>query len=105
MTKAEILTILKSDLDIASTVTTKDSFLDSLIDLSISAITREGIIFSNPYTADEGMLIEMFAAFLFRRRKDAGTSSKMHDAGFAMPRSLRYQLNNLLLSQKAKIDE
>ena len=101
MTKADILTILKSDLDIAITSTSKDTYLENLIDLSISAITREGITLSDPYTAEEGTLVEMYAAFLFRRRKDAGTSSRIHDSGFTMPRSLRYQLNNLLLSQKA----
>lgn len=96
MTKADILTILKSDLDIAITSTSKDTYLDNLIDLSISAITREGITLSDPYTAEEGTLIEMYAAFLFRRRKDASAT---------MPHSLRYQLNNLLLSQKAAPNE
>lgn len=96
MTKADILTILKSDLDIASTSTSKDALLNNLIDLSISAITREGITLSDPYTTEDGTLIEMYAAFLFRRRKDASAT---------MPHSLRYQLNNLLLSQKAAPNE
>ena len=96
MTKADILTILKSDLDIASASTSKDTLLNNLIDLSISAITREGITLSDPYTTEEGTLVEMYAAFLFRRRKDARAT---------MPHSLRYQLNNLLLSQKAAPNE
>lgn len=96
MTKADILTILKSDLDIASTSTSKDALLNNLIDLSISAITREGITLSDPYTTEDGTLVEMYAAFLFRRRKDPTAT---------MPHSLRYQLNNLLLSQKAAPNE
>ena len=92
MTKAEILTILKSDLDIATASTSMDALLNNLIDLSTAAITREGITLSDPLTTEEGMLVEMYAAFLFRRRKDASAT---------MPRSLRTQLNNMLIAQKA----
>lgn len=96
MTKADILTILKSDLDIAQTSTSKDGLFNNLIDLAQAAIIREGITFSDPLTTEEGMLVEMYAAFLFRRRRDATAT---------MPHSLRYQLNNMLLSQKGRIDE
>lgn len=95
MTKADILAILKSDLDIASASTSKDDYLNNLIDLSQAAITREGITLSSPLTTEEGMLIEMYSAFLFRRRKDASAT---------MPRNLRTQLNNMLLSQKAALN-
>lgn len=94
MVKADILTILKSDLDIASTSTSKDTLLNNLIDLSQAAITREGITLSDPLTIEEGTLIEMYAAFLYRRRRDPEAS---------MPHSLRYMLNNMLLSQKARL--
>ena len=67
MTNAEILTILKSDLDIAATSTTKDALLNNLITLSISAITREGITLTDPMTVEEGTLVEMYAAFLYRK--------------------------------------
>lgn len=96
MVKADILTILKSDLDIASTSTSKDAQLNNLIDFSVSALTRQGITFSNPYTTEEGTLIEMMAAFLYRRRKDADAKE---------PDNFRFLRNNILLSQKAATDE
>ena len=91
MTKADILTILKSDLDIAQTSTTKDALLNNLIDVSQAAISKEGITLTDPLTTEEGTLIEMYAAFLYRKRKETTQT---------MPRSLRYMLNNMLLSQK-----
>ena len=94
MTNAEILTILKSDLDIAATSTTKDALLNNLITLSISAITREGITLTDPMTVEEGTLVEMYAAFLYRKRKESTQT---------MPNSLRFMLNNMLLQQKARI--
>ena len=95
MTKSDILTILKIDLDIASSVTSRDGYLNNLIELSQSAIIREGIQFADPLSTEEGTLIEMYAAYLYRKRKEEDV---------AMPRSLRYQLNNMLLSQKAKAE-
>lgn len=94
MTKADILTILKSDLDIAQTSTTKDALLNNLIDVSQAAISKEGITLTDPLTTEEGTLIEMYAAFLYRKRKETTQT---------MPRSLRYMLNNLLLSQKGRV--
>lgn len=94
MTTAEILTILKSDLDIAQTSTTKDALLNNLITLSQAAITKEGITLTSPLTVEEGTLVEMYAAFLYRKRKEATQT---------MPHSLRYMLNNMLLSQKGRV--
>lgn len=102
MTKAEVLTILKSDLDIATTSTSKDALLNNLIDLSLAAITREGITLTDPLTIEEGMLIERYSAFLYRSRKLTETVA---NGSVVMPRSLRYQLNNMLLQQKAAKDE
>ena len=102
MTKAEVLTILKSDLDIATTSTSKDALLNNLIDLSQAAITREGITLTDPLTIEEGTLIERYAAFLYRSRKLTETVA---NGSVVMPRSLRYQLNNMLLQQKAAINE
>ena len=96
MTKADILAILKSDLDIAGATTSKDPLLGNLIDTSQAAISREGISLSDPLTTEEGTLVEMYAAFLYRRRKDPTAT---------MPHSLRYLLNNMLVAQKAAPDE
>lgn len=112
MDKNEIRTILKIDLQISASA--YDTYLLNLIDLAIAAIKREGINLSYDDTAnasrgdasdriqdtgdgqalnsEDSMLIEMYAAFLFRKRREAEVS---------MPRALRWQLNNRLLSQKA----
>ena len=71
-----------------------DDYLKTLLDLSRAAIIREGIVIPEK---DEGIEIGMaavhYAAFLYRKR--AGTDT-------LMPRYLRYELNNILFSQKAK---
>ena len=40
---------------------------------------------------DDAVLVEMYAAYLYRRRREENA---------AMPRMLRYALNNRLLSEK-----
>lgn len=92
MTNDEILIVLKTDLEIA--VTSRDDLLNKLIDLSKAAIEREGITIQN--NTEDGMLVERYAAFLFRKRREDTV---------AMPRSLRFQLNNRLLSEKARANE
>lgn len=89
MTNNDILSVLKTDLEIA--VSTRDDLLNNLIDLSKAAIEREGIHIED--NIEDGMLVVRYAAFLFRKRREDNV---------AMPRSLRYQLNNRLLSEKAK---
>lgn len=91
LTQEDILTILKMDLQIS--VTQYDVFLMKLIELAKAAITREGIVFETELTTEDGMLIQTYAAYLYRKRRG-------EDNG--MPRSLRYALNNRLLSQKAR---
>ncbi len=56
-----------------------------------AAINREGI--KDDGTADYENCVIDYAAYLFRKR--AGTET-------AMPRFLRWELNNILVSQKAK---
>lgn len=102
MTKSEILAILKSDLEIAQGTTSKDDLLNNLIEVSLGAIAREGITLSDPYTVEEGMLVEMYAAFLYRKRREIAKNTKYETIG-AMPHSLRYMLNNMLLQQKARL--
>ena len=77
------------DLEISGT--SRDEMLENMIELAKAAITREGITLNN--TVDDGMLVECYAAFLYRKRREEA---------FAMPRSLRYMLNNRLLSEKGK---
>lgn len=102
MTDKDILTMLKTDLQISATQ--YDTYLTNLIKLAKAAIEREGIILdtlvvngedetetTTGLTIEDGMLVQMYAAYLYRKRKEENT---------AMPRSLRYALNNRLFSQK-----
>lgn len=89
MEKENILNILKTDLEISGT--SRDEMLGNMIDLAKAAIIKEGITLND--SVEDGMLIESYAAFLYRKRREDVV---------AMPRSLRYLLNNRLLSEKGK---
>lgn len=89
MSNDEILKILKTDLQIS--VSAYDEYLESLIDFGRAAIEKEGISLTE--STEDGMLVEMYAAFLYRKRREENC---------AMPRMLRYALNNRLFSQKVK---
>lgn len=88
MDNSTILTILKTDLQIS--VDAYDNLLTNYIKLAKKAIEMEGIILTE--SAEDGMLVESYAAWLARKRKD----------NVPMSRMLRYMLNNRLLSQKMK---
>ena len=90
MTKEERLTLLKNDLQMLTS--SNDSLLSSLLDASVDYIQKEGItLVENDIGID--MVIVQYAAYLFRKRASEET---------AMPRFLRYNLNNILFSQKGK---
>ena len=88
MNTNEILKILKNDLQIS--VSNYDDYLKNVITLAEKAINTEGIILT--VSAEDAMLVEMYAAYLYRKRREESAP---------MPRSLRYMLNNRLMSQKA----
>ena len=88
MTNEEILTVLKVDLQISTDK--MDAYLSQVIDAAKSYIATEGIDL-NCSTGD-GMLVEMYAAYLYRRRREENVT---------MPRMLRWALNNRLFGQKA----
>lgn len=90
MKDEEILTMLKTDLQISAAQ--YDPFLSNLIFLSKAAISKEGIVLKE--NIEDGMLVEMYASYLYRKRKEES---------IAMPRHLRYMLNNRLLSQKGSV--
>ena len=87
MADSDILTIVKVDLQIA--VNRLDEYLLALIQSARRFITQEGITLSD--SMDDAVLVEMYAAYLYRRRREENA---------AMPRMLRYALNNRLLSEK-----
>lgn len=92
MTSDEKLVLLKQDLQMLTSA--NDEFLKSLITTAESAIQREGIMLvENDMGID--MAVVQYAAYLFRKR--AGNET-------AMPRFLRWRLNNILFSQKGKTD-
>lgn len=89
MTDAEILTILKIDLQVSSTAL--DTYLETLIESAKEYINTEGITLTE--SVGDGQLVEMYAAYLYRRRREENVQ---------MPRMLRWALNNRLFSEKAK---
>ena len=90
MTSEEKLKLLKQDLQMLTAA--NDDFLKSLIQTAETAIQREGIeLVENDMDID--MAVIQYAAYLFRKR--AGNET-------AMPRFLRWRLNNILFSQKGK---
>ena len=82
-----MLTAVKVDLGI--TTTAYDVRLGQYLDAARSAIEREGIVIDN-YSVDDGNMIVMYAAHLWRKR----------DTGEGMPKMLRRMMNNRLFSQK-----
>lgn len=92
MTNEDKLKLLKQDLQ--ALTSSNDDFLSSLLSTAETAIQREGItLVENDMDID--MAVVQYAAYLFRKR--AGNET-------AMPRFLRWRLNNILFSQKGKTD-
>lgn len=88
MNADEKLIVLKQDLQLLTSA--NDDYLKTLLNLSAEAIQTEGIdLIENDLECD--MAVVQYAAYLFRKRSAAETT---------MPRFLRWQLNNLLMSQK-----
>lgn len=89
MSDAEKLLMLKHDLELMTVA--HDKYLETLLRLAKAEIEREGINLGEDIESD--MAVIQYAAYLFRKRAGAET---------AMPRYLRWQLNNMLMSQKGK---
>ena len=92
MNDTDKLMILKKDLQMLTS--SNDVLLSKLLESSKLMIEREGIILEDSIECD--MVQIQYAAYLFRKRASQEC---------AMPRFLRYELNNLLFAQKAKGDE
>lgn len=87
MDKETMLTAVKVDLGI--TTTAYDTRLGQYIDAAKAAIEREGIDI-NDESVEDGNMIVMYAAHLWRKR----------DTQEGMPKMLRWMMNNRLFSQK-----
>lgn len=88
MTDAELLTMLKADLQILTTAF--DTYLGQLIEVAQTEIEREGITLSSSDVADCHLIV-MYSAWLYRKRASQET---------IMPQMLRYRLNNRLFQEK-----
>lgn len=91
LTDEDILEILKVDLQVSSSAL--DRYLLALITSARAYIAQEGITLAD--TAQDAMLVEMYAAYLYRRRREENVQ---------MPRMLRWALNNRLFGQKGAAD-
>ena len=89
MTRNDQLTMLKHDLQRTKKFTEQDEYLLALLDDAAAKIAEEGIVLAD--TVRDGMLCVNYAAYLYRKRADSEG---------AMPRSLRWSLNQRLLTQK-----
>ena len=88
MDEGQKLTLLKQDLQMITN--SNDDYLIMLLKMAEELIKREGIIHENT-TEYAGIQIQ-YAAYLFRKR--AGTET-------SMPRFLRWEMINLLFSNKS----
>ncbi len=87
MSEQDILKILKIDLQVS--VNALDEYLLFLITSAKKLILKEGITLTT--SQDDALLVEMYAAYLYRKRKEQQNE---------MPRMLRWALNNRLFSEK-----
>ena len=96
MNDAELLTMLKNDLEIVTDFmdneakAAKDAELSGYLSSAREFITREGIDLTESF--GDSMLLVMYASWLYSRRR-AETSYAV------MPRMLRWNLNNRLYEQ------
>ena len=67
----------------------RKNYLSQVVGAAIAFVTREGITLED--TVEDLQLVEMYAAYLVRKRNTTE----------AMPRMLRWALNNRLFSQKS----
>lgn len=88
MTDAELLTALKTDLGI--TGTGYDLRLEQLLTAAQAAVAREGAVLNPAESVEDGQIVVMYAAWLWRRR----------DTMEVMPRMLRWALNNRIFAGK-----
>lgn len=85
-----MLSMLKIDLGI--TTAAYDARLVQVLEGAADQIAREGATLDTVGSIEDANLVIMYAAWQWRRR----------DTMDAMPRMLRYQLNNRIMSQKMR---
>ena len=95
MTDEQMLASMKTDLGIS--VPAYDDRLRELIGAAKAAIQREGAANLSPSdSAEDAQLVIMYAGYLWRMRADPTA---------AMPRMLRWALNNRIFGEKMHVTE
>lgn len=87
----ELMVLLKANLDLITVESNREAFLKQCLASARAFIQREGIPLSENVSEEDGMLIVMYAAYLYRKRA----------VNEPMSRMLRYALNNRIMSLKA----
>lgn len=85
-----MLTMMKLDLEISLSETSRDARLQQYLDTARANITREGYTFSETLTLEEMSIIVQYAEWLWK--------SRLNRTG--MPQGLRTTLNGMIFSQK-----
>lgn len=89
------LMLLKKDLQMLTDA--NDEYLSTLLQYAEKAIIREGIQYDEN-NIEHRMVKIQYAAYLFRKRAAQNQETNM-------PRYLRFELNNLIVSQKGKTND
>lgn len=89
----DILLLLQTDLGEFRPLPARQEFLRQAIQSARAFIAREGVTLTE--SVEDAELIEMYAAYLVRKR---ATSE-------AMPRMLRWALNNRLFSSRPEVEQ
>lgn len=95
MTDEEILAMLQVDLGELYPTEQRKDYLVQCVRAARAFIGREGIALTD--SVEDGQLVEMYAAYLVRKRATSTTGQPDADG---MPRMLRWAMNNRLFSQK-----
>ena len=95
MTREDLITLLKLDLNLRAVDDARLEQLGQLLDAAVDLIAREGVQLGSPYSYEDGQLVVMYASYLYRKRATAEP----------MPRMLRWALNNRIFSEKAGGDD
>ena len=93
MDTAAILSSVKFDLELSGNL--KDNYLLELIAQALEEIADYGITL-NPESSRDAGLVRMYAAWLYRNR------AATNPADSAMPRMLKFSLNNRLFREKMR---
>ena len=78
MTDAEILTVLRSDLGELYPSEQRLAYLTQAVNAAKEFIAREGVTLTD--SVEDGQLVEMYAAYLVRKRASNGGDSVAPDA-------------------------